>query len=115
MIEDLTNFHKKFLTELIKSRGRLDSYRLFRRLKCSFSDFSKMHRVLEDRDLIRIDEHDSVHITPLGRTTVMKISDPDTSSRPWCEIPREFKRTHSPSDDLYVPNVTKLDKKTFKI
>lgn len=115
MFEAMTNYHKKFLMELIKSRGRLDSYRLFRRLKCSFSDFSRMHRELEDKNLIRSDEHDYLHITPEGRTAVMKIADPETNSRPWREIPKEFKRIHSGLDNLYVPNATKLDKKTFKI
>jgi len=106
--------HKKLLSELVKSGGKLDSYTLYRRSRFSFAEFSLIANTLSENELVRLDD-DNVYITKKGRGVMISMATIENGNYEWREVPESFKAASIEAGEPYTPNRKLLDKITFNL
>ena len=102
------------LVTLMKSSSGLDAFSLFRRLKVSFSDFSKAVRNLTEHGFIREVKDDFYRLTKEGEKYINR-QKTTSVDRHWRQVPEKFLASKLKKGSFYIPSVRLLDRKTFKI
>lgn len=113
-MKKISHIEIKFLEILFKSSKGLDSYTLFKRSQLSFPEFTKVLFSLTDNELI-IEKKDEFYVLSIkGEQETLKLVS-KRSSKEWRQVPKRFVRPRLAADEFYVPSISLLDKKTFKI
>ncbi|WP_028869677.1 hypothetical protein [Psychromonas arctica] len=102
------------LNVLMKSSKGLDTFTLFRRLNFSFSEYSKIIRILSGKGMINEHQEDFLKITLIGKKYITQ-QNKVISDKPWRKVPTHFLGEKLTKNSLYIPSIKLLDKKTFKI
>ena len=104
----------KALNTLWKSSKGLDAFSFFRRLNVSFTDYSRITRLLCDKALIKETTNDFFVITTEGITYISQ-KRIQQREQPWRTVPNKFLSAKISTSEFYVPSLYLLDKKTFNV
>jgi hypothetical protein len=101
------------LSLLFKAYGTLDSYTLFRRSKLSFSVFTESVNNLVQNQLVN-EIDNSLSLSRAGKEFVLNNNFMlSTVKKPWRQVPDSFIGSKLRLEELYIPSISALDKKTF--
>lgn len=96
----LGKFQNLFLVRLYNFGGKAISYTMYKSLKVSLSEYFKLCKSLEAKNLIK-QEDGFLLLTTEGTLYVLKIHDKHEKV---LSMPLIFQRKRSSIDDYYVPN-----------
>lgn len=113
-MKNISKSHKKILSELFKSRGRLDSYTLFRRSRLSFYEFSSSTNFLFVEELA-VEDGDYILLTQQGKKLVNQGGKGRKDGCEWRNVPEKYRAHPVATGAPYIPDITLLDKRTFNI
>ncbi|OCH21579.1 hypothetical protein [Aliivibrio logei] len=100
------------LSILMKSANGLDAFTLFRRAKISFTAFTPIIKNLTEKVLIIEEKSDFFKITEEGKSQILS-QKKTRNEKPWRQVPERFLGKKLLVNELYIPSVSLLDKKTF--
>lgn len=110
----MNDIERLIIKILYKSHNKLDAYILFKRSKLNYKIFIKNLTILLEKKYI--EENDE--ILKLTKIAISSISTNivfgDIIPK-WKEIPQKYRISKISSDEIYIPSLSLIDKKTFNI
>ena len=110
----LSKVELKALILLKKSSSGLDAFTLFSRLSIPFTEFTKIIKKLLEHDLVLEKKNDFFRLSNNGVMLLNKRENTSTD-RYWRKVPEKYLGSKLKKGKLYIPRISLLDEKTFKI
>ena len=107
----LSDIEKSVVLALFKSGKTIDAFTLFRRLKVSFSDFSRSINTLSENSFIE-DNDGRISLTNKSLQEFSSF-ERDYREKSWRKVPEKYIRPSFALKEMYVPSIRLLDKRTF--
>lgn len=80
----------------------------------SFSEFSHAMRVISSDGYVQ-EEDNIVTLSQKGREYIVKLVPAQGELHTWRTVPEKYRTPPLTEDELYIPDIELLDKKTFKL
>lgn len=110
----LSDIEIKLLRILFNSSKGLDSYTFFKRAQLSFSEFTKVLFSLIEHGFV-IEKKDEFYVLSIKGEQEALTQTLKRTNKEWRQVPKRFVGSKIQPNEFYIPSVSLLDKKTFKI